>query len=142
MVIINFTCDGQSLSESNALNFGTVQAGTTSAVKTVTITNTGDSDALQCVIEPKQAVLTNGFSSDIQLGTAQETYLAQKFSADINSSFYNYAVVGIGKNYINKTGGTIFNTSGTDIFVTKWEPPISGTSGAKVWGNVFSCVYI
>jgi len=141
-VIIGFTSGGSGLNETDALDFGTVQAGTASAVKTVTVTNTGDSDALNSLVEPKAASLTNGFGSDLQTGTAQDTYLAQTFATDAGSTYYAYAVLGVGKNYTNKTGGTLANTNGTDSYVTKWEPPSVGVSGQKNWGNVFSCVYV
>ena len=143
MVNMTFTCDSVNLSETNALDFGTVQAGTTSAIKTVTVNNTGTSDAQQCTLEAKAATILNGFSIDAQAGTAAETYNAQSFATDAASgSWYAYAVLGVGKNYASKLGGTIANTSGTDTFATKWAPPSTGTSGQKVWGNVFSCVYI
>lgn len=143
MVNMTFTCDNVDLSETNALDFGTVQAGITSAIKTVTVKNTGSSDAQQCTLEAKAATILNGFSIDSQSGTAAETYNAQSFATDnASGSWYSYAVLGVGKNYATKTGGTIANTSGTDAFATKWAPPSTGTSGQKVWGNVFSCVYI
>ena len=141
-VIISFTSGGQTLTENNPLDFGTVQAGTSSAIKTVTVTNTGDSDALNCLVEAKEASTANGFASNMQIGTAQDTWQAQKFAADAESTFYQYAVLGVGKNYVNKTGGTLANTSGTDSYATKWEPPSTGISGAKDWGDVFSCVYV
>lgn len=142
-VNITFTSDSVDLSESNALDFGTVQAGMTSAIKTVTVKNTGSSDAQQCTLEAKAATIVNGFSIDSQSGTAAETYNAQSFATDATSgSWYAYAVLGVGKNYASKLGGTLANTSGSDTFSTKWAPPSTGTSGQKVWGNVFSCVYI
>ena len=142
-VNIAFVCDSVTLSENNPLDFGTVQAGTSSAIKKVTVTNTGSSDAQQCVLEPKEATITNGFSVNSQSGTAAETYNVQTFATDATSgSWYSYAVLGTGKNYASKAGGTITNTNGTDSFATKWCPPSNGTSGQKVWGNVFSCVYI
>ena len=142
MVNITFTCEGQTLTESNALDFTTVQAGTSSAIKTITVTNTGDSDALSCVIEPIESKIINGFAADTQVGTVQETVNAQKFSTAADGTYYSYAVVGVGKNAVNKTGGTLQNTSGTDTFATKWEPPSTGTSGQKTWGNRLSCVYV
>ena len=143
MVNITFLCDSQNLTETNPLDFSTVQAGTSSAVKTVTVTNSGDSDAQQCTLEAKAATIVNGFALDIQAGSLQETVQAQTFAGDAGSgSWYSYAVLGVGKNYSNKTGGTLQNTSGTDSFATKWSPPSNATSGVKVWGNVFSCVYI
>ena len=45
-VNISFASGGSALNETDALDFGTVQAGTKSAIKTVTVTNSGDSDAL------------------------------------------------------------------------------------------------
>ena len=142
-VNITFTCDGVTLSETNALDFGTVQAGTSSAIKTISVANTGTSDAQQCVIEAKEATIANGFSINSQSGTTAETCNAQKYSNDsTNGSWYAYAVFGVGKSYASKTGGTIIASTGTDSCVTKWEPPSNGTSGQKVWGNVFSCVYI
>jgi hypothetical protein len=143
MVNIEFKCDGKKLSETTPLDFGTVQAGTSSAIKTVEVSNTGDSDAQQCTMEAVEASLSNGFTVTAQIGTADETYNAQKFSNDATSdAWYNYAVLGVGKDYKMKTGGTISKDSGTDSFATKWNPPSSGSSGQKVWGNVFSCVYI
>lgn len=142
-VIISFECDGVALGETTPLDFNTVQAGTTSAIKKVFVKNTGDSDAQQCVIETKEATIVNGFAVNSQSGTVQETCQAQKFATDMTSaSWYDYAVVGIGKNIVTKTGGTLQNTNGEDSFVTKWCPPKSGTSGQKIWGNVFSCIYI
>ena len=142
MVNIVFDCGGTKLSESNPLDFGTVQAGTSSAIKVITVTNTGNSDAQQCVIEAKEATVVNGFSQTTQIGTAEETYKAQQFASDSGSSqWYSYGVVGIGKNFTQKLGGTLTNTSGSDVVATKWTPPSAGTSGQKVWGNVFSCVY-
>jgi len=80
-VNITFECDGKQVTEANALDFGTVQAGTSSAMKVITIKNTGDSDAMQCRIDPVLAVIANGFSSDaIQKGTDRETKLAQWFA--------------------------------------------------------------
>lgn len=143
MVTITFKCDGKKLSESVPLDFGTVQAGTSSAIKTVEVLNTGNSDAQQCVIEAVEATVANGFTATAQAGTASETYNAQKFANDATSgSWYNYAVVGIGKDFSGKVGGTISKTNGSDSFATKWLPPSSGSSGQKTWGNVFSCVYI
>lgn len=141
-VSITFTVNGSVVNETTPLDFGTVQAGTSSAIKTVTVTNTGTSDALLCTIDPLEASTTNGFSSSSQTGTAAETYNVQQFAADANSTFYSYAVVGTGKNFTNKTGGTLVATSGTDTYVTKWVPPSTGNSGSKVWGCRFSCVYI
>lgn len=142
MVNITFECGGKNLSESVALDFGTVQAGTTSAVKTVTVTNNGDSEALQCMVQPKEASISNGFSINYQQGTANETYKAQTFAdSETSGSWYDYAVLGIGKNFANKVGGTI-SAKSSDTFVTRWTPPEDGTSGQKVWGNVFNCVYI
>lgn len=143
MVNIEFKCDGKKLSENFPLDFGTVQAGTSSAVKTIEVNNTGDSDAQQCTIEAVEASVANGFTTTAQVGSAEETFRAQKFSNDATSdSWYDYAVLGVGKDFKTKTGGTIGKTSGTDSFVTKWQPPQNGSSGQKVWGNVFSCVYI
>lgn len=141
-VNVGFTCAGVTLTEAVALDFGTVQAGSTSAIKTVIATNTGTSDAQQCVLEPKAASIANGFASELQVGTATDTYLCQTFSVSSSGTYYNYAVLGTGKVYGTKVGGTIANTNGTDTFFTKWTPPITGISGAKVWGNVFSCVYV
>lgn len=141
-VNLQFTCDSRTLSESTALDFGTVVAGQSSAIKTVTVTNLGDSDAQQVVINPVEATIVNGFASNIQVGTAQETYLAQKFApASDSGTWYGYAVVGTGKNYTNKVGGTLQNTGGSDTFATKWEPPASGTNGQKLWGNAITSVY-
>ena len=143
MVKIEFKCDGKKLSESVPLDFGTVQAGTSSAIKTIEVLNTGDSDAQQCTIEAVEATVANGFTTTAQSGSASETYRAQKFANDaISGSWYDYAVVGLGKDYSSKTGGTISKTNGSDSFATKWLPPSSGSSGQKTWGNVFSCVYI
>ena len=141
-VVIAFTCGGTPFDENTALDFGTVQAGTTSAVKTIVVTNTGTSDALSCVVDPKAASIANGFAGDIQSGSANDTYNAQTFAATSGSTYYVYAVLGTGKNYTNKTGGTLANTNGSDSYVTVWSPPSVGVSGAKVWGNVFSCVYV
>lgn len=141
-VNISFASGGSALNETDALDFGTVQAGTKSAIKTVTVTNSGDSDALNCLVEAKAASLTNWFASDLQVGTAQDTYLAQKFGPDSGSVTNDYAVLGVGKNYTNKTGGTLANTNGTDSYATLWEPPSVGVSGQKVWGNVMTCVYV
>lgn len=142
-VNLQFVCDSKTLSESTALDFSTVVAGQSSSIKTVTVTNLGDSDAQQVVINPVEATITNGFSSNLQTGTTAETTLAQKFAgASDSGTWYNYAVVGTGKNWTNKTGGTIQNTNGSDTFVTKWEPPLSGTNGQKVWGNAITCVYV
>lgn len=141
-VNLQFECDSKKLSESTALDFGTVVAGQSSAIKTVTVTNLGDSDAQQVVINPVEATIVNGFASNVQIGTAQETYQAQKFApAGDSGTWYGYAVVGTGKNWTNKTGGTIHNTNGSDTFVTKWEPPLAGTNGQKIWGNAITAVY-
>lgn len=143
MVNIEFECNGTNLSEAIALDFGTVQAGTPSAIKKVTVTNTGDSDAQQCQIRACEASIVNGFAINSQQGTADETFKAQTFAAsETSGSWYDYGVVGIGKNFSNKTGGVLSKTSGSDSFVTRWTPPENGTSGQKVWGNVFSCVYV
>lgn len=142
-VTINFTCNGVTLNESSPLDFGTVQAGTASALKTIAVTNTGDSNAMSCVIEAKAATVINGFSSDlVQSGIAQDTFLVQTFAENISSTFYSKGVLGTGKNFATGVGGTLLNTTGSDTIVTKWEPPSGGTSGVKVWGNVFSCVYV
>ena len=143
MVTIEFKSGQTKLSETTPLDFGTVQAGTASAIKKVVVTNTGNSDAQQCTIEAVEASIANGFTLTSQKGTADETYRAQRFANDATvDNWYDYAVLGIGKDYKSKTGGTIGNTNGTDSFVTKWLPPVNGSSGQKVWGNVFSCVYI
>lgn len=143
MVNISFKCGEAILSENNALDFGTVQAGTASAIKTITVTNTGDSDAQQCTIEAKEANVLNGFATNSQAGSAEETYKAQTFaSEETSAAWYNYAVLGVGKNFATKVGGTLSNTNGSDTVATKWTPPAAGTSGQKIWGNVFSCVYI
>lgn len=142
MVNISFECGGAILSESNPLDFGTVQAGTTSAIKTVIVKNTGDSDAQQCTIEAKEAKILNGFAVNSQIGSLQETVQAQLFATDSSSgSWYKYGVLGSGKNYAKKVGGTLVNGHGEDSFATKWTPPSNGTAGQKIWGNVFSCVY-
>lgn len=142
MVNITFKSGDTNLSETSPLDFGTVQAGTTSAIKTVVVTNDGDSDAQQCTIEAKEATILNGFAVSSQVGTPQETAQAQFFAADANAgTWYKYAVLGIGKDYAKKLGGTISNGGGEDSFATKWMPPANGTAGQKVWGNVFSCVY-
>jgi hypothetical protein len=141
-VNITFTVNGSVVNEVNPLDFSTVQAGTSSAIKTVSVTNTGTSDALMCAIEAVEASTNSGFSTTTQAGTAAETYSAQQFALDANSQFYNYAVVGTGKNYTNKTGGTLVANTGTDTYVTKWVPPSTGNSGAKEWGCRLSCVYI
>ena len=39
------------------------------------------------------------------------------------------------------TGGTLQNTNGSDTFVTKWEPPLAGTNGQKLWGDAITTVY-
>ena len=141
-VNLQFSCGSITLSESTALDFGTVVAGQSSAIKTVTVTNLGDSDAQQVVINPVEATIVNGFASNIQIGTSQETYQAQKFApASDSGNWYGYAVVGTGKNWTNKTGGTLQNTNGSDTFVTKWEPPLAGTNGQKIWGNAITAVY-
>lgn len=143
MVTIEFSCGDVKLSETTPLDFGTVQAGTASAIKKITVKNVGNSDAQQCTIEAVEASVANGFTSISQKGTADETYNAQKFGNDeTTDSWYDYAVLGVGKDYKTKTGGTIGNTNGSDSFATKWLPPSNGSSGQKVWGNVFSCVYI
>lgn len=141
-VSIGLTVGGSVINESTPLDFGTVQAGTSSAIITVTATNTGSSDALACTVDPVEASIANGFSSAIQVGTAAETYSAQTFAADGVSTFYNYGVLGTGKNYTNKTGGTLVATTGTDTFVTKWTPPSTGSSGSKIWGMIVRSVYV
>ena len=142
-VNLQFVCDSRTLSESTALDFGTVVAGQSSSIKTVAVTNLGSSDAQQVVINPVEASIANGFAANIQVGTSAETYLAQRFApARDSGTWYGYAVLGTGKNWSNKTGGTIQNTSGSDTFYTKWEPPTSGTNGQKVWGNQMTCVYV
>lgn len=141
-VNIGFSSGGVALNEIDALDFGTVQAGTKSAIKTVAVTNTGDSDALNCLVEAKAASVVNGFGSDLQVGTPQDTYSAQFFGPEAGSVIYAYAVLGVGKNYTNKTGGTLSNTNGQDTYCTDWEPPGAGISGQKTWGNIFSCVYV
>ena len=144
-VNLNFSCGGTSITEVNALNFGIVQAGTNSAIKVVTVSNTGTSDALNVIIEPMFATQVNGFSADFtNLATmsAQDTYLAQKFAANSNASvWYPYAVVGDSKVYATKVGGTLINTTGSDSFATYWSPPANATAGDKVWGNRASCQY-
>ena len=141
-VSITFNCGGQGLTESNPLDFGTTQAGSTSEIKTITVTNTGNSDAQLCVIEPIEASVINGFAGNLQIGVPQDTYQAQKFMSDANSNTpYSYAVLGVGKNWATKLGGTLQNTNGSDSFATVWKPPSAGASGQKVWGNGFSCVY-
>lgn len=142
MVDIKFTCDGKTLTETNALDFGTVQAGLSSGIKIITVTNTGDSDALDFIIEPVEATIVNGFAGDVQVGTAQETYLARKFAETVNGPWYPKAVVGVGKNFSTGLGGTLANTSGTDTFATLWNPPSNGTSGPKVHGDRGTCVFI
>ena len=143
MVNIEFKCEGKRLSEAIPLDFGTVQAGTSSAVKTIVVNNTGDSEAQQYTVETVEASIANGFTSTAQSGAAEETFRAQRFSNDATSdAWYEYAVLGVGKDFKTKTGGTIGKNNGTDSFVTKWMPPSNGSSGQKVWGNVFSCVYI
>lgn len=142
-VNIAFSVGGNAISEAVPLDFGPVQAGTSSGIKTVTVSNSGDSDALNCTITPIAATIANGFASDAQVGTAQETYQAQRFAAtNTDGTWYSYAVVGVGKNFINQTGGTLAATSGTDSFATRWDPPSSGNSGTKYWGNRLSCVYV
>lgn len=142
-VSLTFTCDSQVLTEANPLNFSTVQAGVNSSIKTVNVINTGTSDAQNCRVDPVAATVANGFSADIQAGTAQETYQAQKFAATENATtWYNFAVLGTGKNYTTGTAGTLVNTTGSDSFATYWAPPASGTAGDKVWGNKASCQYV
>jgi len=142
MVNITFTCNGQTLTETNALDFNTVQAGLSSEIKAITVTNTGDSDALNFTIEPVEATISNGFAADIQVGTVQETVQARKFAAAMDGPWYPLGVVGVGKNFSTGLGGTLANTSGTDVFYTTWNPPINGTSGLKVHGDRGSCVYV
>ncbi len=138
-VNIAFTCDGVSLTESSALDFSLATAGSSSPIKTVTVTNTGSSDALDCVLTAVEASTVQGFSSNLQIGTPQETYLAQQFAPDIGSAnYYSYAVLGVGKNFAANTGGTLQNTSGSDSFATKWSPPTSANSGSKSWGNALT----
>jgi hypothetical protein len=142
MVNITFTCDGQTLTETNALDFGTVQAGLSSPIKTITVTNTGDSDALDFMVEAVESTIANGFAADTWVGTAQETYMARKFAATVDGPWYDRAVVGVGKNYATMKGGTLANTSGTDTFATKSLPPSNSTSGLKVHGDRGTCVYV
>ena len=143
MVKINFSCGGKTVSETAPLDFGTVQAGTSSAIKKVDVVNTGDSDSQQCTIEAVEATLSNGFTMSAQAGTSDETVLAQEFSNDATTgNWYKYAVLGVGKEYASKQGGTLSKGNGRDSFVTRWSPPSGGSSGQKTWGNVFSCVYV
>lgn len=142
-VTLNFSCDGTSLTEATPLNFGIVQAGSNSVIKTVVVSNTGSSDALNVRIDPVVADTSTGFSTSLQAGTAQETYQAQKFASSSSATtWYNFAVVGSGKNYATGVGGTLVNTTGTDSFATYWNPPSTASAGDKVWGNRASCQYI
>lgn len=146
MVQITFSCDGSSVSEANPVDFGTVLAGDESEVKTITVTNSGDSDAEQCTITPIEASTSNGFATTTQTGTAAETYNAQTFSSDASITgstvWYPQAFVGTGASYPDSLGGTIPSNGGTASFSTKWSPPSTATAGNKIWGNEFSCVYV
>ena len=141
MVTITFKCGSTTLTESVPLDFGTVMAGESSEIKTITVQNTGASTAEQCVVQAVEASTTNGFSSTTQSGTASETYSAQTFSSASNGTYYSAAYIGSGANYATATGGSIA-TNGSYTYYTKWTPPSSATAGNKVWGNEFSCVYV
>lgn len=141
MVTITFKCGGTTLSESTPLDFGTVMAGESSEIKTITVSNSGASTAEQCIVTPVEASTTNGFASTTQTGTASETYNAQTFSNASNGTYYAAAYIGEGANYATSTGGSIA-TNGSYTYYTKWTPPSTATAGNKVWGNEFSCVYV
>ena len=142
-VILNFTCMGATLTEANPLNFGTVQAGMSSPIRTVTVTNTGTSDAQNCRVDSLAATVINGFSADLQQGQPSESYSAQKFAAaDTATTWYSAAFLGVGKNYASSLGGTLVNTTGTDSFASQWLPPANGSAGDKIWGNKSSCQYV
>ena len=132
---------GLVLSESTPLDFDVVQAGGRSEFIQLKITNKGTSTALKCVMTAVAANQQTGFTTDSQQGLASETYNAQYFAADETSQLYQYAVLGSGKNWVSKVGGTLVNTNGSDVIVTCWKPPANGSAGGKKWGVEVASVY-
>jgi len=126
---------GTLYSESAGIDFGTVQAQSVSAVETVYVRNVGDTPLQDCVVDCVAFSIANGFGSDAQVGTADETYDATTFST-VTSPWDDYEsiAVGSGASHSPEVGGTLASTGGNDTFYTRWEPPSGSSVGAKVWG--------
>lgn len=118
IAFVDVSATAYSLDTSVPIDFGTVVRGSSSAATQVYIKNfETDVDLIavevDCIEHPY----------GLQVGTANETYSAVKFSG---TSGGTYAA---GPYYV----GTVWANTATTTFYAKWAPPATAALGARIW---------
>jgi len=112
------------LTDTNPIDFGTLQAGSTTT-KRVFVKNASAS------VDLLDAKVTAIEHPDSQSGSSASTYDVTTFSTSQSGTFTSELSL-----------GTITKSTSSSYFWVKWAPPLGEASGDRIWGLQISGNYI